>query len=84
MAAGVASDLTYLRGMEQLAGREALAVLALELARGFDTARDSIVASRYSRELRAVMATLGRPEDTSDDDAWVRALSTPVGDTPQP
>lgn len=87
MARAIASDLTYLRGMEQLTGRETLAALALELAHALDdalAARSSTVAARYSRELRAAMAALGRPEDTTDDRAWLDKLSAAVGDTTQP
>lgn len=60
--------------------------LARTLAATLDAGAGLAVAA-VSREYRAVIAELERDDDLGDDDPadeWLRSLSAPLGDTPEP
>lgn len=86
MSAGSVENATRLtlKGLEddgKLEGREALAELALTLARTLDDGAGLAVAA-VSRELRATIVELGKPHDSVGDEAesWLAKLRSPVGD----
>jgi hypothetical protein len=79
--AATVQTLEHLRAAGKLEGREALAELALTLARTLDGDPGLVVAA-VSRELRATLMELGKPHDSVGDEAesWLAGLSSAVGD----
>lgn len=63
-------------------GHHALYAIAIALAQKLDEGAGMATAA-VAAELRATLADLLVKEEGDDDaDAWLRDLSTPVGDTP--
>jgi hypothetical protein len=78
-------DLRGLRGRGDLSERQALAEVALVLARAVDRAdreQETWAAAAAARELRQVYALLLEPTTTPDElDRFLDELRTPLGDT---
>jgi hypothetical protein len=83
-AKAVTSHVEALRREQQLDTQgEALAALAVNLAKKLDVGEPMMMTASWARELRMTLAALSPREaaDDGDDDSWLAGLPAAVRDT---